>query len=350
MAPWRDEKFPADITLELLWRDDELKPAKALPIYEELTAKGMLVYRQGATPVALALKERLNEDRIGCTSMAVGPYLMSPPLTIFTNSPLYTDELGAVAEWFLEGWKKDRKPRFAFLTSDASFGRSVEIPECKDYIIGLGYDFVGSQYVPLVPTAPPTTQLSWLKKSKVDLALGAMINPNAQPTIKEAVRLDMGPHLGYNITFGFAYPCIPYVFCRDMGELGNGVVVGGSFPSWEDDLPGVKFGIELQEKYRPGKRIDHTMYMEGLVEVMTQVEALRLALKEVSFDKLRPLDVLEFGFYKIKSFDTGGLTNTPLTYGPGDIAGVDAVRLDQVQKGKYVKLGTWPCRALYKHE
>jgi hypothetical protein len=44
MAPWRTEKFPADVTLELLWRDDELKPAKALPIYEEHKAKGMLVY------------------------------------------------------------------------------------------------------------------------------------------------------------------------------------------------------------------------------------------------------------------------------------------------------------------
>jgi len=43
LAPWRTEKLPADITLEVLWRDDELKPAKALPIYEELKAKGMLV-------------------------------------------------------------------------------------------------------------------------------------------------------------------------------------------------------------------------------------------------------------------------------------------------------------------
>ena len=30
MAPWRKEKWPADITVEFLWRDDELKPAKAL--------------------------------------------------------------------------------------------------------------------------------------------------------------------------------------------------------------------------------------------------------------------------------------------------------------------------------
>ncbi|MGD0661787.1 MAG: ABC transporter substrate-binding protein, partial [Syntrophorhabdales bacterium] len=41
LAPWRNETWPADITVELLWRDDELKPAKALSIYEELKAKGI---------------------------------------------------------------------------------------------------------------------------------------------------------------------------------------------------------------------------------------------------------------------------------------------------------------------
>ena len=91
MAPWRKEKFPADITLEVLWRDDELKPAKALTIYEELKAKGMLVYRISGSPIALALKDRLNEDKMGATSMATGPYLLKPPQTIFTYYPIYTD-------------------------------------------------------------------------------------------------------------------------------------------------------------------------------------------------------------------------------------------------------------------
>jgi hypothetical protein len=57
LAPWRNEKFPADITLEVLWRDDELKPAKALTIYEELKAKGMLVVQGIRLSTALALKD-----------------------------------------------------------------------------------------------------------------------------------------------------------------------------------------------------------------------------------------------------------------------------------------------------
>jgi len=150
LAPWRDVKWPADITIELLWRDDELKPAKALPIYEELKAKGILVYRCSGSPIALALKERLIEDHMGATSMATGPYLMTPPGTIFTYYPIYTDDLGAVADWFKEKWKENRKPRVAYLTADNAMGKSIEIPEMKAYLEKEGYEFVGAQYVPLV--------------------------------------------------------------------------------------------------------------------------------------------------------------------------------------------------------
>ena len=100
LAPWRKEKWPADVTIELLWRDDELKPAKALTIYEELKAKGILVYRASGSPTALALKDRLKQDGFGAPSMSTGPFLMKPPGTILTYYPIYTDDLAAVADWY----------------------------------------------------------------------------------------------------------------------------------------------------------------------------------------------------------------------------------------------------------
>jgi hypothetical protein len=91
------------------------------------------------------------------------------------------------------------------------------------------------------------------------------------------------------------------------------------------------------------------MYVGGMIEAMIQVEASRLALEKMPFDKLTRADVLEHGFYKIKNLNTGGLSSTPLSYGPGKIEGVDMVRVDQLQKGKIVKLGVWPCHHLYEH-
>ena len=347
LAPWRKEKWPADITLEVLWRDDELKPAKALTIYEELKAKRMLTFRVSGSPQALALKDRVKKDFMSTTSSATGPYLLKPPGTIFTYYPIYTDCAAAIADWFKENWKQSRKPKVAYLTADNAMGRSIEIPELKAYLEKTGYEYAGTQYVPLVPTSPPTTQLMWLKKNGVDLALGVMVNPGAQPTVKEMVRLGMGPHLDYKLTFGTGSPGHAAIFAPAMGELGDGYVNAGSYPDWDDPCPGMKFTNELQKKYHPNKMATSIQHIGGILEAMTQVEALRLALQKVPFEKLTPRDVLEQGFYKIKNLETGGLSSVPITYGPNKIEGVDKVRVDQVQKGKVVNLGFWPCRHLF---
>jgi len=347
MAPWRKEKFPADVKLEVLWRDDELKPAKAMPIYEELKAKGMLVGRISGSPIALALKDRMWEDKMGATSMATGSYLLTPPQSIFTYYPIYTDCIAAVADWFKGNWKETRKPKVAYLTADNAMGRSIEIPEMKAYLEKIGYEFVGTQYVPLVPTSPPTTQLTWLKEKNVDLALGVMINPGSQPTVKEMVRLGMGPFQQHKMTFGVASPGHGGIFAPAMGELGDGYVCAGSFPNWDDPSAGVKFMLDIQKKYHPQKMNTNIMYQGGILEAMIQVEALRLAMQALPVDKLTRRDVLEKGFYMIKNLDTGEISSTPITYGPGDIQGVDQVRIDQIQKGKVVKVGLTPIRNIY---
>jgi len=105
--------------------------------------------------------------------------------------------------------------------------------------------------------------------------------------------------------------------------------------------------LEAQKASHPGKFVNHIMYQGGFLEGMIQVEALRLALQAVPFEKLTRQDVLEKGFYKIKNLDTGNISSTPLTYGEGDVEGVDQVRIDQVQKGKVVKVGLSPLRNIY---
>lgn len=236
----------------------------------------------------------------------------------------------------------------AYLTADNAMGKSIDVPELKAYLTGAGYEFVGSQFVALEPTSPPTAQLAWLKENKVDLALGVMINSGSQPTIKEATRLGMGPNLEYKITFGFGTPSHLAVFAPVMGSLGDGVVVAGSFPSLDDLATlGIKFANDLQSRYRPDNKITHIMYIGGILEAMIQVEAIRLTLLEKPVDQLKPVDVLEYGFYRIKALPTGDLSATPLTLGPGDIEGVDEVRVDQAQNGKIVKLGSCPTRHIY---
>jgi ABC-type branched-subunit amino acid transport system substrate-binding protein len=345
IAPWyTDRKVPSNVTIQVLWGDDQLAADKALTIYDDLKSKGLLVERITGSPEGMALKDKLFADNIGATSQSCSPAYLAPPQSIFTNAPIYTDQMASVAEWFLQSWKGTAKPRVAYLTADSSLGKGIVIPEMQAYLEKIGYVFAGAQYVDQVPTSPPTTQLSWLKDNKVDLTLGCMINPGTQPTIKEAVRLGMGIDQAYKITFAFAYPAHLQVFVPAMGATGNGVVVAGDFVALDANVPGVTFANDLQNKYRPTNKITHVMYLDGILEAMTQVEALRLTLLAKPTGTLTSADVLNNGFYKIKDFNVGGITITPLNYGVGAVEGVSQVRIQQAQGGKIVELGAFPLR------
>jgi hypothetical protein len=175
-----------------------------------------------------------------------------------------------------------------------------------------------------------------------------MLLSGSEPTVKEMVRLGMGPFQPYKMTFGVATPGHAAVFAADMGKLGDGYVCAGSFPPLDDlSTPGIKLINELQKKYHPNKFVSHIQYCGGFLEGMIQVEALRLAMQKVPFEKLTPKDVLENGFYQIKNLPTGDISSSPINYGPGQIEGVDKIRVDQVQNGKVVKVGVWPTRHIY---
>ena len=347
IAPWHEDRtIPANITFELKWADDALDPAKTLTIYEDFKSQGLLVERVSGSPEGMALKDLLVADNIGATSQSTSAAYLQPPGNIFLNAPVYTDECAAVAEWFLESWTGTEKPKVAYLTADAALGRSIDIPEMQAYLEQLGYEFVGAQYVELVPKAAPTTQLAWLKENGVNLAFGCMVNPGSQPTIKEAVRLGMGTNQDYKITFAFGNPGHLQIFLPDMGELGEGVVVAGDFCALDADVPGIEFANMLQDTYRADKKNDNCMYLDGVIEAMTQVEALRLASLAVDPTKLTTEDVLKKGFWQIKDLDTGGIFVSPFTYGEGDCIGVDTCSIQQVQNGKIVQVGDYPLRMI----
>ncbi len=88
------------------------------------------------------------------------------------------------------------------------------------------------------------------------------------------------------------------------------------------------------------------MYLDGIIEGMLQVEARRLAYLAAAPAELTSADVVQKGFWQIKDFGTGGLLITNLTYGEGDVEGVDEVRLQQAQGGKIVELGSKSLRGI----
>jgi ABC-type branched-subunit amino acid transport system substrate-binding protein len=341
-----------DIKFELIWADNKTEVPRGISIVEDNIAKGCMFNHSTVTAIYLAIKGRLNEKQIPTTVTGSLPPYLTEPTTAFLTQAVATDNGGAFIEWFLENWKESRKPRFAYLTADSAGGRAHEIPELTDYIKSKGIEVVGSQYVNTPQLSPPTTQLMWLKDNKIDLTYGGVVTSGMAPTVKEAVRLGMGRYEPYKIIFGCSCFSQPHTMIFSLDEKANGVIVGASYPPFEDKTPGMKLVNDLLKKYRAGKKPGfdiYAQYVEGVIHGMMIVETTRLALEKVPYEKLTPGDIIKHGFYRMKDFDTGGLTSSPLTFGPGKHYGVETCPIYELMHGRQVLLGKYPVRGLYRH-
>jgi hypothetical protein len=372
ISPWSTDTFPSNIVLEVTWTNDKADPPTAITAYNDLvnkgTGTGLKMWRIDGSGVATAIMNTLITDQVAATTQACGPYLVTPRVgTIFTTYPIYTDQMAAVADWFMTSWNTTHpagpdyvKPKVGYLTN-ASFGMTVPTAEMTAYLQKIGYTVDTTvQVVPVVPATPADTAvaLSYCKDNGWNLAIGAMLVAGAVPTMKEADTLSIGGFgttYTYNMTIAQCSPAHLTIYLRDSGApatvVGNGLVIAGSYPPWTDTGEGVAFCKTLMNSYMAGgfKDTEHIMYQQGVAEAMIQVDALRLAMLNTGKnpDQLTSADIYNYGFLKIKDLDTKGIIPTTITYGPGDVEGAESVRLDQNQNGVDVLLGTWPLRHVY---
>jgi len=103
--------------------------------------------------------------------------------------------------------------------------------------------------------------------------------------------------------------------------------------------PGLKLARELWAKNHPGQSASD-MYMVGILSGMVIGEGIRLALDEVSPEKLNGEALKKFGLDRIKNFEAMGLTK-PITYVPGDHIGQKVVRYWVARKGYVEPISDW---------
>jgi len=171
-----------------------------------------------------------------------------------------------------------------------------------------------------------------------------------------------GHNNNFTMQIALSSPAHPVMIQRDAiynwGDihLADGLVVAGSYPSWNDTALGVDFSKTLQNTYRPGQGVtynatayalSHVMYQHGVVEAMVQVEAVRLAMSNTGKAPcdLMMSDIFTQGFLKINGLSTGGIIPGIINYSTGKVEGAQYVRVDQCWNGTVILLGdTFPIR------
>jgi branched-chain amino acid transport system substrate-binding protein len=320
--------------VEVLWVDSKYELATALAGYERLKGK-CIAFWSPMTHALTALKETAARDKIpiqGQTSVTV-PFW--PPGYLLGSGVTYGEGLTLIAAFLQEGWKETRPIRVALMFSDDTYGRTIYdggVQRLKE----MGIEIVAEEPV-LMRATDATSQLLRVAAENPDYIFCNFIAATQGVVLKDRYRL------GIKIPVCTAHGSWAEDLVKMAGvEACEGVISARPFPVPEEaDLWGCKLRDEIIRDYLPEWAGKPVGVGAGVNTGIIIAEAIRLAQKEVGFDKLTGESLLKFGFERIKDLDTGGLNPPGLTYTPEDHQGSKYNRLIRIVNGEPVVIKGW---------
>lgn len=324
------------VTLKYEWVDAATEPAKAMTAYKKLLAASPrpAVIIDHSTAIGAALKKTVEADKIPVIEGGVNNEILIPPGWVFYYGSPYPCEAGAFVDWFKSQWKESRAPRFAALTWDNPYGRSWMTDEAMAYIKSRGFEIVGQEFIPPVPS-DTTPQLLRLRDAKVDVCFGAMYPSALSVVLKDANKLGM---IG-TFMWGGVYAVNLAELVGYVGPLANGCTIT-STDILPDEWP-VKAPLMQKAWDREGAKLSEAekfAFANAAERVVIGMGAIKAAVEKVGAKNVDGQAVYN-ALITMKDFDPWGV-GAPVTYNETKRYGQDTVIMGQVRDGKVVSIGT----------
>lgn len=328
------------VKVNFKWEDNRYKVPEAISIYKKyLPQKPIGLSLWNSSGAHEALKEFMETDKIPGISIAMSDPQFYPPGWIFADSCGYGDQSAAFFNWFKSKFKEKRNIRIGYLGWDAPYGRAG-YEEMKKYTATRGGEVVAIEYTTYAPvTVIP--QLLRLKELHTDYIWVNAYNTTLDVVLKEIARGNMKMTIVGNsneptddqITASGKDVTEGYIGCH-----------GWYSEDFEDQKNLPRDFLDLMKKAgtRRGEAKNHgTAYSRGWQNAMFFREAIRLALKEVGYERLNGESLMKYGFMRMKNY------TTPLTKMPGGLESNDDRRLNpyvrfyQAKEGRSVPVSDW---------
>jgi len=327
--------------VDVAWADNGYDAAKVVTIVKSFIDQGCLMFSTSSSAMMSASMEIANRAELPGLAAFGSPILYRPPKHIYGQLPDYGDDALAFTQYYMKNiWKGSGKPKFALelLSNSTGYGaRDAFKAKAQE----LGVEIISTDEHKST-TNSEMEALTRIKAKKPDVLY---ISSTPAPTaviIKNAYELGMYP--GTVIASGHAGMTKALV---DIG--GADIVEGvyGVYPTvgWDAKVPGMAKVIEYCRKNHP-KDEGNMDYITSWAQSMIMVEALKLAVKNVGYEKLAKGDtearrLMETqGIQKLKNYDVGGV-HGPVSYTPGDNRLATSVRIFQIKKGVITPVTDW---------
>jgi branched-chain amino acid transport system substrate-binding protein len=330
---FNDQEMMPGMTLEVVWRDSARSVERWISAYEAFRARGIPVLMSTETVGLEAYHDKLEQDKMPLVTDNSAQEIVYPPRWYYFSCSTWAEQFTVVADYIMENWQEERPPRLAFMATDSSFGRQIEVTGTK-YAQGLGFEILPMEIVAYVPI-DTTTQLLRLKERGTDFVYVSGLIVTAGPILRDAERLGLLDKIhfsGNKISAGQG-------LIEMAGVASEGYLFPRTCPSiLETELPGIKLIWDVQTKYH-GEVVAEEEYIGGWVAAAVACEAVRRAEENVGYENLSGPAIKE-ALDSIKGFDVDGLAT--ITYNPpDDHGGCRKVAAYQIRGGEIVRVSDW---------
>ncbi|RJR49511.1 MAG: hypothetical protein C4576_06815 [Desulfobacteraceae bacterium] len=342
---WKDASGNT-VKLEVLEGDTGFKPDKTMSLYKKFKGEGAVAIATVGSVEVAAIRSRALKDKIPLSTNS-GALIYPLPSPCFGHWPDYTACSAAAIDYIKEKWEKSnspwtkkRRPRMVFMGPEAyPSWQACITPEVMRYAKLHGVDVVGKPFIPIHPIDVKSQILS-AKAAGADFVYTGIVVSQGGAVVRDVYDLglkgDPTEEEGKIEVIGM-FPMSALEMIKLAGgrpEAVSGMRIIGSHAYIWENAPTLELIRKYAKKHGQEELLDHN-YVHEWYNAMRTGEAIRLALKKVSGEKLQGGHVWD-AFLTIKDFDTGGIVPSKVSFSEEKRVGLEKVRVDKIvgDKGK----------------
>jgi branched-chain amino acid transport system substrate-binding protein len=271
------------VKVKFIGVDTRYDVARGVSAYKRYrTEHKLLVVNAIGTPIGKAVGPLATKDKL--VQIVPGDGEFQAKLgRIFIWGPAYQDAFSASMDWVISDWKakgKSGMPKFGFISWDSPYGKEF-LRGGKEYAEKIGLPMVKSEFFP--PGAlDHTVYLTRLASGGANYIFAGGVDPTPTNIIRDAHKLG----LTKTIQFLSDYwgPTEP-VGIRAHPEALEGAVITSYYLRGGDAKKHPSSALWTKYRGKPIADFNET-YLAGMVWGMDFEEGLKIALKDVGYEKL----------------------------------------------------------------
>jgi len=253
----------------------------------------------------------------------------------FIWGPTYQDGFASIMDWVMEDWKakgKSGAPVVGYIAWDNPMGREP-LRGGKEYAEKIGVKLLPPEfYKP--GTLKHDVYLNRLAQGGANYIHSCVVDPSETHIVRDAYQLGLTKKIQF--ISGYWGPSL--LTLADYAKELEGTVIFSFYQKGEEAINNpVTAGLYKRNRGSLDKFVE--IYGLGIVWMTDYVAALKIALKDVGYEKLQPDDMYK-AYQKLTGLKRAGIQG-PCAYSPTSRRGSNVIQAFRVQNGKIISIGGW---------